>query len=333
MNFHTKDAIYQPRITERLLAASRQANRATTNDILLDTALAYNELLEACQVQAVANQTLDNSRQLAKVTADYAQTGQGLPSDADGAQAELATREVEAQRSIESVQVASVRLARLLSEDPLISLVPQEDEIAPIDIAPVQCPMQELVATGLSNRPELAESRFLVDAAVQRLRREQNAPLIPSVLLGMSYGTNGGGLGSQITNFGDRMDFDALAYWEVRNLGLGEQAARNEAAARLEQARWRQVQVMDQVASEIAEAYAQVASRRAQIEMSRTAITAARNSYQRNSQRIHDALGLPIEVLQSIQALDAAQRQYVRSVADYNRAQFRLQRALGWHIR
>jgi outer membrane protein TolC len=89
---------------------------------------------------------------------------------------------------------------------------------------------------------------------------------------------------------------------------------------------------MDQVASEIAEAYAQVASRRAQIEMSRTAITAARNSYQRNIQRIHDALGLPIEVLQSIQALDAAQRQYVRSVADYNRAQFRLQRALGWPI-
>jgi outer membrane protein TolC len=332
MNFHTKDALYQPRITERLLAASRQASRATTNDILLDTALAYNDLLEAHQVRAVADQTLENSRQLAKVTADYAQTGQGLPSDADRAQAELATREVEAQRSSEAVQVASVRLARLLSEDPLIALAPQEDEIAPIDLAPQQCSPQELVATGLSNRPELAESRFLVDAAVQRLRREQNAPLIPSVLLGMSYGGNGGGLGDNISNYSDRMDFDALAYWEVRNLGLGEQAARNEAAARLEQARWRQVQVMDQVASEIAEAYAQVASRRAQIEMSRAAITAARNSYARNTQRIHDALGLPIEVLQSIQALDAAQRQYVRSVADYNRAQFRLQRALGWPI-
>jgi outer membrane protein TolC len=332
MNFHTKDALYQPRITERLLAASRQASRATTNDILLDTALAYNDLLEALQVQAVADQTLENSRQLAKVTADYALSGQGLPSDADRAQAELATREVEVQRSSEAVQVASVRLARLLSEDPLIALAPQEDEIAPIDLAPQQCSPQELVATGLSNRPELAESRFLVDAAVQRLRREQNAPLIPSVLLGMSYGGNGGGLGDNISNYGDRMDFDALAYWEVRNLGLGEQAARNEAAARLEQARWRQVQVMDQVASEIAEAYAQVASRRAQIEMSRAAITAARSSYQRNTQRIHDALGLPIEVLQSIQALDAAQRQYVRTVADYNRAQFRLQRALGWPI-
>jgi outer membrane protein TolC len=189
-----------------------------------------------------------------------------------------------------------------------------------------------LVATGLSTRPELAESRFLVGAAVERLRREQNAPLVPSVLLGLSYGGNGGGLGSEIDNFGDRMDFDAVAYWELRNLGFGEQAARNEARSRVNQARWRQVQVMDNVASDIAEAYAQVVSRREQITLAQAGITAARESYRRNNERIQDALGLPIEALQAISALDNAQRQYVRSVADYNRAQFRLQRALGWPV-
>ncbi|HEX6963123.1 MAG TPA: TolC family protein, partial [Lacipirellula sp.] len=96
--------------------------------------------------------------------------------------------------------------------------------------------------------------------------------------------------------------------------------------------RWRQVQVMDQVASEVAEAYAQVTSRREQIALAESGITAARDSYRRNTERIQDALGLPIEALQSIQALDAAQRQYVRAVADYNRAQFRLHRAIGCPI-
>jgi outer membrane protein TolC len=61
-------------------------------------------------------------------------------------------------------------------------------------------------------------------------------------------------------------------------------------------------------------------------------ITAAQQSYERNLARIRNVQGLPIEVLQSIQALDAARREYLRSVTDYNTAQFRLQRALGWPV-
>lgn len=332
VNVRVADAVFQPRISERVLAATQQASRATTNDTLLDAALAYNDLLEALQYEAVANETLENVRRLADLTGEFARTGQGLPSDADRAQAELSARNVEARRTAESVQVASIRLARLLSQDPTTLLVPQEPALVPIDFVPLDCALPELIATGLSNRPELAESRFLVGAAVERLRREQNAPLIPSVLLGLSYGGNGGGLGDDINNFGDRLDFDAVAFWEIRNLGFGEQAARGEARSRVEQARWRQVQTMDQVASDVAEAHAQVLARREQIDLSKSGITAARESYRRNSERIREGQGLPIETLQAIQALDQAERQYVRSVADYNRSQFRLQRALGWPV-
>jgi outer membrane protein TolC len=332
IDLHMRDAIFQPRIASRLLAASRQASRATTNDILFDTATAYNDLLEASAYEAVAKSTLENTRRLVDVTSEFARAGQGLLADADRAQAEYSVGQIEVRRATENVKTASVRLARTLSEDATLTLVPQEATLVPIEMAPADCNLHELVATGLSNRPELIESRLLVAAAVERLRSERSAPLVPSVLLGLSYGGNGGGLGRNIDNFGDRMDFDAVAYWELRNLGWGEQAARAEAQSRVEQARWRQVQVMDQVASEVAEAHVQVVSRRDEIELAQGGITAAQDSYRRNSERIQDALGLPIEVLQSIQALDRAQRQYVRSVADFNRAQFRLQRALGWAI-
>jgi outer membrane protein TolC len=332
MNFHMRDAIFQPRITSQLLGASRQASRATTNDILFDTANAYNDLLEGLAIETVAKNTLENTRRLVDVTADFAKAGQGLMSDADRAQAEYSVGQIEMRRASEGAKTASVRLARVLSEDPTLMLIPQEEALVPIDMATADCPLQDLVSTGLSNRPELAESRFLVGAAVERLRSERSAPLVPSVLLGLSYGGNGGGLGSDVSNFGDRMDFDAVAYWELRNLGWGEQAARAEAQSRVEQARWREVQVMDQVASEVTEASMQIASRRDEIELARSGIRAAEESYRRNSERIQDAVGLPIEALQSIQALDRAQRQYVRSVADFNRAQFRLQRASGWAI-
>ena len=95
---------------------------------------------------------------------------------------------------------------------------------------------------------------------------------------------------------------------------------------------WQQVQVMDQVASEVAEAHTQVASRKEEIELAKAGIQSAVDSYRRNSERVRNGLGLPIETLQSMQALDQARRQYVRAVADYNRAQFRLHRALGWPV-
>jgi hypothetical protein len=47
---------------------------------------------------------------------------------------------------------------------------------------------------------------------------------------------------------------------------------------------------------------------------------------------VRDLKGLPIETLQSIQALDQARREYLRALVDYNTAQFRLQLALGWPV-
>jgi outer membrane protein TolC len=86
------------------------------------------------------------------------------------------------------------------------------------------------------------------------------------------------------------------------------------------------------VAREVVEAHAQVSARRRQIATAETAIQAAGNSYRRNVERIRNAQGLPIEVLQSIQALDQSRREYLRAVVDYNTAQFRLHRALGWPV-
>jgi outer membrane protein TolC len=332
VNFHTRDAIFQPRIAERTIGARRQAERTVLYDLLTDTALAYTDLLEAAQLVAVQEETLANTQGLADLTASFARTGQGLAADADRARAELSLQQIEARRAAETVQVASARLAQLLSQDPTQTLLPMESAIVPIELVPFEQRSADLIATGLTNRPELAESRWLVAAAVERLRRECYAPLVPSVLLGLSYGGNGGGLGSDIENFGDRMDFDAVAFWEIRSLGVGEQAAREQARSQVAQARWQQVQLMDQVASEVAQAHAQVTARRQQIALAQQGISAASDSYRRNTERIRNSQGLPIETLQSIQALNSARRQYVRAVADYNRAQFALQRALGWPI-
>ncbi|HUQ69983.1 MAG TPA: TolC family protein [Planctomycetaceae bacterium] len=330
--FHLTDAIFQPKIAEHQAASRQFGATAARNDTLRDAAVAYLELVRAEHALAIADEALSHTGKLALLTEQYAETGQGLQSDRQRSEAELALRQDELATRQEAVQVASARLAQVLHADPSVIISSGEPAVVPLDILMLQGSAASYVATGLSRRPELAEQKHLVCEAVERLRRERYAPLVPSVLLGMSYGGLGGGLGSSIVNSDDRWDADAVAYWEVRNLGFGERAARNENASLVRQSQMRELALLDRVAREVTEAHAQVVQRQRRIQLARNGVVAAEKSYALNQQRIENAHGLPIEVLQAIQALATARRAYLNAVVDYNVAQFELCRATGWFM-
>jgi outer membrane protein TolC len=328
-NFHLSDAIFQPKIAEQIAAARQASAQATSNDYLLYAAQAYLELLRAHQERAIAREVAGHARQLSELTKAYADSGEGLESDYDRARTEAALRENELLRAEEAVRSASARLAQLLSLDPAVVLEPQEPAVAPLELIDDDSQASALVAQALTSRPEVQESQSLVCEAVRRLQREQYAPLVPSLLLGVSYGGFGAGVGGNISGYADRFDGDAVAWWEMRNLGLGESAARREMSSRVDQARLRQVALLDQIAREVVEAQAQVELRRKQIDTAKEGVKVASGSYAKNLDRIQNAEGLPLEALQSMQALGQAQRDYLRAVTDYNLAQFSLVRAIG----
>ena len=330
--FHLADALFLPSIAQRTNCARRSESQATINDSLLATSLAYIELLRAKQELAVAEEILEQAKQLERTTAEFMRVGSGLASDHDRARTELALRENEVLRAEETTLVNSAKLAQLIRWDTSDVLDPAESQLVPISMVDKQMPQQELVAIALSSRPELSEAKHLVGAAVERLRRERNAPLVPSVILAASYGGLAGGLGSTLGNYGDRIDLDAGAYWEVRQLGAGERAVQREAQSRISQAKAIEIQQMDRIAREVVEGCVQSELRFRQVAIAERAIEAANESYRRNLDRIKNGQGLPIEVLQAIQALSTARREYIRVVTDYNVAQFSLHRALGWPI-
>lgn len=329
-NFNLADALFQPLAARQAAGAQQQASVAATNDVLLKVSLAYLELLRAAQDTAIAIEASEVARQLVDMTAAYAHSGQGLQADADRARTEYLIRRNDTLRATEARQVASARLAQLLRLDATTELTPFDPRTVPIDLVPPEAPVGELVAQGLSARPELGEARFLVGQAVQKMRRERFRALVPSLVLGASYAGFGGAPGGSIGNFATRMDADAIAYWELRNLGKGDLAARHETQSLVRQANVHQIATMDLVAREVAEASFQVTARRQQIATAQEAVEAALASHQRNLDRIRGVQGLPIEVLQSNQALAQARREYLRAVIDYNTAQFTLYRALGW---
>lgn len=329
LNVHAADVIFQPKIANSVSQARSWNAKTATCDEMFETAQLYLELMRAQQDVEIGREQLALTQLLVDLTGAYARSGQGLESDFDRAKTELAVRETDLLRAQETVEVASARLAVQLRLDPSVPILVQEPVVVPVQLVGKEHAVADLVVEGLSRRPELAESGWLVCEATERLQREKYAPLLPSVLLGMSYGGLGGGLG---TNFGttkDRFDSDAIAYWELRNFGAGERAARREANARIEQARWRQVAMLDRVAGEVVEAHSRIRSREKQIVSAEKAVASAGNSYHRNLTRIKNAEGLPIETLQAIQALGFAKRDYLRAVTDYNVAQFQLLRAVG----
>ncbi len=328
-NFALADAIFLPLAAQQFAGARQQAAAAVENDTLLRVALAYLELLRAEQELAIAEETRSLSQQLADLTANFAKAGEGLLADADRMRTELNVRIDDVERAHESTAVASARLAQLLRLDPVTPLDPIEPTAAAIEMTPTDCSLRQLVAEGLANRPELAEGRLLAGEAFARLRREEAAPLLPNVLVGLSEGDFAAGQGTPFANLQGRFDFDAIAYWELRNFGFGDRAARNEVRSQVEQAQIRQSDVADQIAREIVEAYAETQSRRREIETARQGIQSAIDSHRRNLDRIRAAKGLPIEALQSVQALAQSRREYLRAVIDYDSAQFSLYRAIG----
>lgn len=330
--FHLADALFLPKAAEKNAWARQHAASATLNQQLLNGGVAYIDLLEAYQDVEIIAAAVKRTSDLAEITENFAEAGEGLKSDADRTATELSLLQTRQLAVRERQLVASTRLARTLSIPMTSTILPQDTVAVPLEMMTHAPDEPSLISTGLTTRPELKESQALVAAACEAYKREKYAPFVPSVLLGFSSTSFGGGLGGNTDNFGGRYDIDAMMVWEMRNFGFGEGAARRERNAQVQQATFVKLRIMDQVAQEVAEANIQVGIRRQQVEMAQTAIARARDSYQRNIDRIRDGQGLPIEVLQAIQALEASERAYLRAVADYNRSQLQLQWALGWPV-
>ena len=210
-----------------------------------------------------------------------------------------------------------------------VVLIPAEDQLFPVDLIDDSMSLEQLVAIGLSSRPELIQHDALVQARMQQVRQENFRPFLPNVQLGASGGSFGGGQSSNFDNQGSRSDVDVLAVWELRNMGVGNLQLQRQRCSQLEQAELAVELLQDQIVTEIVEATTDVANYRKQIEIARQATRAANKSYDANVQRIRDAVGLPIEMLQSIRARADAQNAFSRSISDYNRAQYRLMFTLG----
>jgi outer membrane protein TolC len=328
----------------RTVAAEADAVR---NDVLLRVATAYLELLRSDGRRSITGKNREEAAHVARLTQDYAEAGQGKKSDADRAAVELRRRDAALTQAEGDTLTASARLAQLLNLDPATRLKPVDGWVVPAPIVPDPVPLVELLAIALMERPELAARRSEIRGAVYELSQAEILPFSPNVILGFSAGRFGGGsdlvsspqgfvsgngervMGPRFGNFDNRTDLDVVVFWSFRNLGVGNLAQVRAADSRVKQSRLRELETINTVRADVAEAHARVAARFKQIDAAEKAVRASMQAYDQDLIRIKGGQGLPLELVDSLRLLGQSRIDYLDSIVDYNTAQFRLWVAIG----
>ena len=330
------EAVYRPLIERRLAAAEAQRANATNLSAELDAILAYLDLIQMYGLLEINSQALEKGEAML-IAAENAQRAKldRSPGDVNRVKTEILLRRQERLDLIGRANVASTRLGKLLLLRSSVRLIPVNSEIVPIALVDVdQSSLDDLVATAVQNRPDLAANREFLAAAWERVRKAQNGPLLPKLQATDQGGSFGGGLNSTVGDYQGRNVLTGIVYWELKNLGFGNQIEVTERKANAEQARYQLLETQARLAAEVVEA-AQVAEAKIQtLNLAEEAVKEATELYRINQEgtfNVVDAKNLfdALRPLQAIQLLQQTRQNYLAAVVDYNRAQYRLYTAIG----
>jgi outer membrane protein TolC len=340
------DAIFSSQAARHTLAARQSQVQAATNDSMLAVTNAYFLVQQSRGDLAAAQDATQRTEDILRRVRSLA-SGLVPQLEIVRAEAELARRQETVLFARENWQVNGAELARILRLDASAQLEPVEPPQLSITLVELERPIDELITIGLTNRPELAADQALVQAALARLRQEKLRPFIPSILLrggstevagtlgiGVVAGGNNGDLGSTSA----RSDWDLQILWQLDNLGLGNVARTRERNSEHAQAILELFREQDRVAAEVTRAYAQARQAARRVEVTERQVRLAFDSYSKNlaglgqvrtAGEMLQTVVRPQEAIAAVQTLAQAYADYFRAVADSNRAQFRLYRAMG----
>ena len=346
--FGVSDAIFQPLLARQEVQV-REANlRTANNDTFQSVAVAYFNVQQARGEMMATVDAARRARDLVKAAEELA-PGLVAALEINRARAEAARQQQLVQSAAERWRLASIELMRVLHLGAAETVHPLEPPQLQVTLVWPHLTLDELMPIALRSRPELASQQALVEAAVQRWRQERMRPLLPTVALRgastspgvagtLGMGFYGAGNNGAVGSFGSRMDLDLQVLWQLDNLGFGYAAKVAQRRNEQDAAELELVRLHDRVLAEVASAQTQLRSAQARVGFTERELRQAYESAEKNLLAMREPkragnqlilLVRPQEVLVSVQALQRAYLDYYTSVADYNRAQFRLYRAMG----
>jgi hypothetical protein len=208
--------------------------------------------------------------------------------------------------------------------------------------------LDDLIPIGLTNRPELAAQKAMIEAALVRIRQEKMRPLFPLVTIsgfqtpgGMTTeaGIFGTGNGGKLNLWSFRDDISTQLVWQLQNMGFGNMALVKKRRGEQSRATAALFQIQDMVAAEITQSQAFLQSAATRVVQAERGLRTGLVTFQKNlegmgqTKRFENVLQQiyrPQEVVYALKVLKLAFDEYFETVAEYNTAQFQLFHALGY---
>ena len=323
------DAIYKSLAAKQLVKASDQALEAQRQDSTLSAAQGYFELAKAGALVEVTREALKTSRDYQQQLHAAVSSGIAFRGDELRVQSQAERYEITLRQALERQRVAAAELALVLHLNSTVELVPLDTLLAPITLYETNAAIQALVEQALRTRPELKQSQALASAARAAKNGAVYGPLIPSVGAQAFGGGLGGGPDGGPSNFGAEGDYLLGVMWRIGPGGLFDSGRVNAGKARLAAAQLGEAKLKDTITSQVVVSLARVQSLWAQIVLAQQNLGTASETLRLTRERKQYGVGVVLEDLQAQQDLTQARSECLTALAEYNKAQYGLAKAVG----
>lgn len=326
------DAIYDSLAARQLAHAADQALQAQCLDATLGAAHGYFELAKAKALVAVAQQALDTSQTYQQQLHQAVALGIAFKGDELRVQTQTERYRIALRQAEAGQRIAAAELARVLHLDPIVELTPEDDGLVPLTLFATATAPEPMVQRALAARPEMKRSQALVSAAREAKNGAIYGPLIPTVGGQVFVGGIGGGHDDEPSTFGTAQDYTIGLSWRIGQGGLFDVGRIGSTRARLSAAHLGETRLRDTISAEVVAALTRVQSLSDQIELAKQNLRSASETLRLTRERKQYGVGIVLEDIQAQQALNQARHDYFTIIAEYNKAQYGLNRAVGGQV-
>ncbi|HEY6168450.1 MAG TPA: TolC family protein [Verrucomicrobiae bacterium] len=323
------DAIYKSVAAKQLALAAEEAAEARRQETVFAAAAGYFELARAKASVGVAQEALRISQDYAGQVQRAVEAGIAFKGDSFRAQVQVEKNQILVRQAQEQQRVAAARLAQTLRLPPATELAPEDAELGPLIFVESNIALESLVVRALASRPELKQFNAQRLAAESAKDGTTTGPLIPTVGAQAFFGGLGGGRNGSTGNFDDTQDYLFGLSWKIGPGGIGDRARIRAAEARLKVGEFEFEKARDEVTRQVVEAQTRVQSLADQLALAKRSLGTAEQLLKLTRERKEFGVGAVLENIQAEQELTRARNDYLSVVADFNKAQFALKRAVG----
>ena len=324
------DAIYKNLAAKQVVKASDHALETQRQDAILVAARGYFELAKARGLVEVARESLRTSQNYEQELHQAVGAGIAFKGDELRIQTQTKQFEISLRQALEQQRVTAVELARILHLDSRVELLPQDGGQLRLTLFEPQSTLDPLVNQALGSRPELKESQALILAAEENKKGSLYGPIIPSLNAQVFGGGLGGGPDGGPDHFGAEGDYLIGMSWRIGPGGLFDSGRIRASKARFAATQLGDARLKDDIVAQVVAGVTHLRSVAEQITMAETKVTLASETLRFTSERKQYGVGVVLEDLQAQQDLDRARSDYLNLLAEYNKAQYSLSRAVGY---